>query len=183
MAMKKNKNKKKIAIGTAMVALSAVPVGYAVAAGTTSVNVNIQAIVVTSAIAASQNQSLNFGAFTTGGAGGTVAITPAGAATYAGVVNSPTPAPTEAIVQVKGKSWGLGIDMSVTNPSVAVSNGTATMKVNQFNISTIAAGPIVTGIAMTAPSVAVPIGATLTVGAAQPTGTYAGTFTVQVGYQ
>ena len=177
------KNKKKIAIGTAMVALSAAPSEYAYAAGTTSINVNIQAIVVTSAIAASQNQSLNFGAFTTGGAGGTVDITPAGVATYTGVVNTPTPVPTEAIVQVKGKSWGLGIDMSVTNPSVAVSNGTSTMKVNQFNISTNAAGPIVTGIAMTAPSVAVPIGATLTVGAAQPTGTYAGTFTVQVGYQ
>ena len=178
--MARKKNKKKAIIGAALVALSALPARYAIAS---TVNVDIQAIVVTSAIAVFQNQSLNFGSFTTGGAGGTVDITPAGGVTYTGVVGTPSTAPTEAIIQVKGKTHAPGIDVSVTNPTVNVTNGTDTMVVNNFNINTNAGGPIETGLAMTAPSVLVPIGATLTVGVAQGTGTYAGTFTVQVGYQ
>lgn len=180
MAQRKS-NKKKALMGTAMVALSALPARYAIAS---TVNVDIQAIVVTSAIAVFQNQSLNFGTFTTGGAGGTVDITPAGGVTYTGVVGTPSTAPTEAIIQVKGKTHAPGIDISVTDPTVTISNGpTQKMVVDQFNINTNAGGPAETGIPITAPSVFVPIGATLTVGVGAAAGTYTGTFTVQVAYQ
>lgn len=178
MAVKKNQ--KIAALGTAMVALSAIPATHLDAAPITA-TVDIQAIVVTSAILVAQTQSLNFGTFTTGGAGGTVAVNTAGVATYTGVVSTPSTVPTEAVVMVKGKNHP-AITVSVTNPTVNVSNGTDTMVVNQFNVITNAGGPVNTR-PMTAPSVFVPIGATLTVGPGQGTGTYAGTFTVQVQYQ
>lgn len=163
---------------TAMVVLSALPARLATAA---SVNINMKALIATSALVVQQNQSLNFGTFTTGGAGGTVDVNTAGAATYTGVTSSPSTAPTEAILRIAGKN-GPVITVSVTNPTVNVSNGTDTMQVNQFNVSTNAGGALITR-AMTATTIFVPVGATLTVGAGQNPGTYTGNFTVQVVYQ
>lgn len=176
----KKKNKKIAALGTAMVALSALPAQYAAAA---TVNVGMQAIIAASGIFVAQNQSLNFGAFTDGG-GGTVAIDTTGAPSYAGPNGSPTPAPTEGVVMVKGKGGGALLTMSVLTAAVTLLNtaGPGSMVVNQFDINANGAGRVGVTRTMSASTIFVPVGATLTVNPGQNPGTYTGNFTVQVVY-
>jgi hypothetical protein len=172
------KDKKMMAVGSAMVALSALPAHYARAA---SANIDIDAIIVTTALLVLQDQPLNFGTFTDTAGGGTVAVDTGGAAVYTGVNDIATASPTEGIIEIKGTP-GKNVIITVTNPTFAVTNGTATMKVSKFDINTNGAGSTNT-LNLTAAAIFVPIGATLTVGAAQPAGTYTGSFTVQVIYQ
>lgn len=179
--MTTGKNKKKLAaLGTAMVALSTLPTKHLAAA---TVNVPMQAIIAASGIFVAANQSLNFGAFTDGG-GGTVAIDTAGTPTYGGPNASPTPAPTEGIVMVKGKGGGALLTMSVLTATVVLSNtaGPGSMVVNQFDINANGAGRVGVTRTMSASTIFVPVGATLTVNPGQNPGTYTGNFTVQVVY-
>lgn len=169
--------KKKALLGTAMVALSALPASYA-AADTAPIQARAQ--IVSSNLVIDQNQSLNFGTFTAVGAG-SVDVDTLGNANYTGVNEILTSSPSEAIVRVRGGA-GPNIIMSVTNPTVTVSNGAQTMKVSQFQIRTNAGGTLET-FPLTANTMFVPIGATLTVGAGQAAGTYTGAFTVQAVYQ
>ena len=67
------------------------------------------------------------------------------------------------------------IQFSVTTPTVTVTNGTANMSVSSFNIITNAGGCCTT---QTTPSLDVPIGATISVGSTQASGSYTGTFGV-----
>ena len=141
-----------------------------------------RANIVSSNLVIDQNQSLNFGTFTAVGPGGTVDVNTLGAAVYSpGLNDIALSSPSEAIVRVRG-SAGPNIIMSVTNTSVAVSNGAQTMKVNQFHILTTAGGAVET-FPLTANTMLVPIGATLSVGPGQAAGTYTGAFTVQAVYQ
>jgi hypothetical protein len=172
------KTPKALALSSAMVVLSALPAQHARAA---TGNIDVDAIVVTSALLVLQNQALNFGTFTDTGGGGTVAVDVAGLPTYGGVNAIASSTPTEGIIQIKGNA-GKNVIISVTNPTFTVSNGTSTMKVTKFDINTNGAGSTNT-LNMTAASILVPVGATLTVGAIQPIGTYTGSFTVQVIYQ
>lgn len=173
------KTNKKALLGTAMVALSALSAKYAMA---DQEAIQARANIVSSNLVIDQNQSLNFGTFTAVGPGGTVDVNTLGAASYNGVNDIALSAPSEAIVRVRG-SAGPNIIMSVTNTSVAVVNGTAqTMKVNQFHIRTTAGGVVET-FPLTANTMFVPIGATLSVGPGQAAGTYTGAFTVQAVYQ
>lgn len=67
------------------------------------------------------------------------------------------------------------IQISITSPTFLITNGTANMSVNNFNIITNAGGMSTT---VTAPFVSVPVGATLNVGSSQASGTYTGSFGV-----
>lgn len=175
--VKKN-NQKLAALSGAMVALSVLPAQNLAAA---TVAVPMQAIIAASGIFVAANQSLNFGAFTEGG-GGTVEVNTAGAPTYTGPTGSPSPAPTEGIVMVKGKGGGALLTMSVLTATVNVTNGTSAMAVNQFHLNTVAGGSTGVTRTMSASTIFIPVGATLTVNPNQPPGTYTGNFTVQVVY-
>ncbi|QQG36912.1 MAG: DUF4402 domain-containing protein [Micavibrio aeruginosavorus] len=125
-------------------------------------------------------QELNFGAIISGGAG-TVDVSTGGVGTPTGVNLVPSSGLQQGIMRIVGNAAAL-VDISMTAPSYAVSNGTATMNVNAFDIGN---GP---GNAHTVTIggtnvVDVNVGATLNVGAAQSTGTYTGTYTMNAAYQ
>lgn len=125
-------------------------------------------------------QELNFGAIISGGAG-TVDVSTAGAATPTGVSLVPASGLQQGIMRVIGNPAAV-VDINMVAPTYTVSNGTAAMNVNAFDIG---AGPG-NAHAVTiggASEVDVNVGATLNVGAAQPTGTYTGTFTMNADYQ
>lgn len=161
-----------------MVALSGLAAKEVIGA---TLNQDLNAVILPSPLTVAEDQSLNFGTFSTGGVGGTVVVDTAGLANYTGVVEIATTSPTEAVLKVIGNA-GPNVILTITNPTFAVSNGTTTMQVNQFNINTNTGGVMQT-LNMTAPTILVPVGATLTVGAAQPAGTYNGAFTLNAVYQ
>ncbi len=68
------------------------------------------------------------------------------------------------------------IQFSINGTNFNISNGTANMNVNSFNILTNAGGCCTT--TQTVPALNVPIGATITVGATQAAGIYTGSFGV-----
>lgn len=170
-----------IALGTTMVALTAIP---AIRAQAATDALNIDAEVVASPLAVNATQDLNFGAFTNGGAGGTVTVNTAGVGNYVGVTQVMGGPPTSAGQVTLGGNTGQPIVFSVTSPTVVVAHTatpTITMAVNAFNVRTNAGGQTET-FALTQPTESIPIGATLTVPAGRPPGAYTGTFTVQAVY-
>ena len=172
-------NSRKLAgLGAAIVALS-IPAALPASAATGGLDIDAQ--ILASPLAISGTQNMNFGAFTGSALGGTVLITPAGGSVYTGVTQVPQITPTQALASVYGNS-GVNIIVSITNPVVTVTNGTATMQVSQFNIATAAGGATET-LNMTSTIMQIPVGATLNVGATQPVGAYTGTFTVNAIYQ
>jgi hypothetical protein len=173
------KTNKTALLGTAMVALSALPAQYAAA---DQEAIQARANVVSSNLVIDQDQSLDFGTFTAVGAGSVDVFADGSPTSYNGVNEILTSSPSEAIVRVRGAA-GPNIIMQITDTSVPVANLTAqTMVVNQFHIRTNAGGVVET-FPLTANTMFVPIGATLSVGAGQAPGTYTGAFTVQAVYQ
>lgn len=176
--------KKILAAGAAAVALSPLVAGKAFAATET---VSMQAIVL-QAIQLTKVSDLNFGTFSVTGAG-TVVVSPAGAATtWGGGVNEiGTPADQDAVVSIKA-SKGYPIAISAPAAPVTIANGATNMNVDTFMVNeaagmnAFASGQAVTA-TLTANTATFNIGATLHVGAAQPAGTYTGSFTVTASYQ
>jgi hypothetical protein len=135
-------------------------------------------------ILVSVSVELNFGTLTDGGAGGTAVVDTAGARTTTGSATAITGAGIESqgIFNVSG-STGLAMDVSLTSPTITVTNGGGgSMAVNAFNLVTNAAGSNNT-ITLVAGSNTFPLGATLAVGAGQAAGTYIGNYTLNVNYQ
>lgn len=170
---------KKLMLGTAMVALSAMAARAAIASTAT---VNVQAQVVTAAaIVVNTSQDLDFGTFTVGLAG-SVALDVTGVPGYGGgVTATPSTTPAQAIIKIKAVPAS-NVVITVTDPTIQISNGTTTMNVSQFDVNTNGAGPTNTLNMGATSTIAVPIGATLAVGAGQAGGTYTGTFKVSVNY-
>lgn len=172
--------KKNLVLGSALVALSVLPAQYLEAA---TINLDIRAEILSEALNITPNQSLNFDAFLSAGTGGTVRIDTAGTPTYTGVNSLASSAPTQAIIGLYGNN-GAAVVLTVTDPTVTVNHTSLadSMVVNQFNIETNTGGVNQT-VNMTANTITVPIGATLTVPAGRAAGNYTGSFNVQAVYQ
>jgi hypothetical protein len=72
------------------------------------------------------------------------------------------------------------IQVSVTSPSFNINSGGNDMVVDNFNLMTNGGGTVVTTTALAA---TIDIGATLNVGASQPSGSYSGTASVTAVFQ
>lgn len=174
------KSTKLMTLGTAMVALTSLPAMHAFAV---TDSLNIEANIVASPLALNATQSLNFGAFTNDGAGGTVNVDTAGTGNYVGVTQIISGPATTAGRAVMAGNAGVPIDIRVLgapNP-VIVTHTTAavTMEVTNFNINGLGRTGMIT---MAGTNMQVPIGAQLTVPAGRPPGSYTGTFTLEAIY-
>lgn len=118
--------------------------------------------------------NLLFGSMTPCGAAGTVTIQPDNTPSSSCVTVGGAPQ-SRARCIVTQTPPTRPIQISVSAATVTISNGTANMNVNGFNIISNAGGCCKT---VTAPFVNIPIGATLNVGASQAAGSYSGTFGV-----
>jgi hypothetical protein len=136
---------------------------------------NATATIVTG-ISIAKTSDLNFGSVVPGGSAGTVAITPAGARTAAGGTSLGSATGSSAgAFQVSGLG---GATYSITLPaSTTITSGGNNMTVNTFTST-----PNATGTLNGGGNQSLAIGATLQVGANQPTGTYTGSFNVTVTY-
>ena len=124
------------------------------------------------------NQVLAFGSFAPGTSSGTVTISAAGArSSGGGAFLVPSGAGSAASYTVGGTS---SVTYAITLPSngtVVVTSGPNSMAVNNFTSSPVGAGLIGGGGTQT-----LTVGATLTVGSNQATGSYSGSFDVTVEY-
>lgn len=166
---------------TALISLTALPAQDAHAAtGTGAMSAIILAPIVISG-----TQVLHFGSMTDTGGGGTMAIDTAGVRTAGGNTTEVVGAGAEqaGVLQIQAAT-GLAIDISMTAATFTVDDvgAGAPMNVNAFNLNTNGGGPTIV-YTLAAATETIPMGATLTVGAAQVPGTYTGTYTVNANYQ
>lgn len=129
------------------------------------------------AIAISNTQGLVFGRFV-GGSGGDVTVSPAGGRSASGgVVLVPSGPGTAAQFIVSGDA-NLSYAISLPgNGVVVLASGANSMAVNNFTSS-----PSPTGTLGAGGSQTLSVGATLSVGSNQASGSYSGTFDVTVNY-
>lgn len=128
-------------------------------------------------IAISHPQALGFGRFAAG-AGGTVTVSPNGARSRGGgVILVPSASGSAAQFGVSGEPSASYAITLPANGIVALVSGPNTMAVNGFSSSPNAVGQLSLGGAQT-----LLIGATLSVGANQPPGSYAGSFNISIDY-
>ncbi len=132
---------------------------------------------VVAPIAIAKTGDLAFGAFTTGAAGETVTINPAGVRSAVGALVMPGPV-SAATFNVTGSG---NLSYSITLPaSIAVTTGAATASETML-VTGFSSNPSGTG-TLTAGAQALAVGATITTVAAQAPGLYTGTFHVSVDY-
>lgn len=176
---------KKLLMGTAMVALSAIALPQKADAITQAVNISAQ---VYEALAANNPTALNFGAMTVDAtAGGTVTVTNAGARTQggAGGVTLIGSGGAAGVITLSSKEASSPIVYSFAATNAVLSNAATpadTMTVNAFTCDGGLAGADCTTSATVA-AAGINIGGTLNVAAAQATGTYTGSLTVNINYQ
>jgi hypothetical protein len=144
--------------------------------------VPIQAIIL-DPVQITQTRSLNFGSLTESGAGGTMSVDNLDAPGVTGGVTSVAGTIQAGGFTLKGST---GVQINVTAPaSVILTSGGDTMTVGSFTVDG-AAGTInataFTRSLAAATETGFRLGGTLTVGAAQAAGTYAGTVTVTASY-
>lgn len=143
-----------------------------VRAATATANVTAK---IVPAISIVKQADLLFGELSAGATPGTVVIDPAGSRTATGGV---TFAGTTFSVASFTVSGGANKTYSITLPgSITISDGTNTMTVDTFT-----SNPSGTGTLDASGTQTLTVGATLSVGANQPPGTYSGTFQVSVDY-
>jgi hypothetical protein len=167
------KTTKLLALSLVMFAFTAATYGQATA--------TVTATIVTP-IAIANAGDMNFGNIMASAGGGTVVLSTAGVRTPAGVtLPAITGTVSAAHFNVTGTA-NLTYTIAITGTPVTVTSGGNNMTVNAF-VSNPAAG-VGTGLLSAAGAQTIDVGATLTVGASQPAGTYvSGTpFTVTVNY-
>jgi hypothetical protein len=171
---------KALMAGAALITLSAGVTSKAEAATGTGA---ASAIILTPIIVA--GAALHFGSVTESGLGGTVVMDTANGRTVTGAVTAVVGGALEqsGVITVTAAN-GLAINLSMGATSIAVSNGVATMAVNNFNIRTNAGG-VLQVVTLAASPETFPLGATLNVGAGQDTsvGLYTGAYTLNANYQ
>lgn len=126
------------------------------------------------------NNALSFGAFTAG-SGGTVTVAPGGARMKTGSVILVNQAGTASAAQftITGTpSAVFTISLPADGTTFLTDGGSGSMALNGFSSS-----PSVTGVLSGGGSQTINVGATLTVGNTQATGSYSGAFIVTVNYQ
>ncbi len=159
-------------VGTAILAASFGAVSAEAATSSATANANAKII---SAITVTKNTDLNFGTAVSSAAGGTVTVTPVVAATQTCV----------GVTCTGGGQTSAQFSIAGAAGTVAVITVPATVSLTSGGNSMTAA---LTSSAATLPLLgtaadAFQVGGTLTVGLAQATGSYTGTFTVSVAYQ
>lgn len=169
---------RKVLLGAATLAAVGIVGGEAFAANT---NLQMSAKII-APVSITKTAILNFGTLTENGAGGTATVDNTGARVVGGGVTGIGGGVTAGGFQLKA---AIGFKIDVSMPATAtVSNGAVTMKVGAFTID---GGPASTATPFTHVMVAatdtgMKVGGTLTVGAAQATGTYTGTVTLTANY-
>ena len=130
---------------------------------------------VTTGIAVAKTKDLDFGTIIPGAAAGTVLISPADVRTFTGPLTFINGLTSNASVNVTHPGGTYGRDYGVLLPpgSINITKGASSMVVDNFNwdYALVSFVPIL---------VRVDVGATLHVGAAQPVGTYIGTFNITI---
>lgn len=139
-----------------------------------SATANASAVII-SPIAITKTTDLSFGNLAVGAGGGSLILSTASGRTPTGDVSyQAAPAATAAAFDVTGSA---GLTYTITLPaSATITSGANTMTINTFVSNPVSPATLAAG------SNTLLVGATLVVGAAQPTGTYTGTFDVTVGY-
>lgn len=123
-------------------------------------------------------QSLAFGSFVAGTGGAIiVAANPAARASNGGVVLLPSGSWSAASFSVAGDTGASYTITLPSNGSVTLTSGPNTMAVNSFTSSPASTGQLSAGGSQT-----VTVGATLSVGNNQASGSYSGSFAVSVDY-
>jgi len=126
------------------------------------------------------NAALSFGAFTAG-SGGTITVAPGGARMKTGSVILVNQAGTASAAQftISGTpSAVFTISLPVDGTVFLSDGGSGSMALNGF-----ASSPSVTGVLSGGGTQTINVGATLSVGNVQTTGSYSGAFNVTVNYQ
>ena len=164
---------KKVLLG-AMV-LAAVSLAQSVNAQSASASFNASARIVTP-ISIAKVTDMNFGDVVPSGSAGTVVLSTAGARSVTGGANLGNASGTSAATfTVSGQ--GLST-YAITLPAAAnITSGANTMSVGTFT-----SNPSGTGTLAAGGTQALALGATLSVGASQATGSYTGSFNVSVVY-
>lgn len=171
---------KALMVGTALVSLNALAIGQAQAVTGTGA---MSAVILTPIVVGNPT-TLHFGSMTET-AGGTMLVDTAGARTPGGTVVAVGGLGLESQggISIAGAT-GVAIDFSVTAGPFTVSDGGGnTMAVGVFDLDTGAPVTNAITVTLTAATQTFPVGATLTVGAAQTPGTYTGAYTVDASYQ
>ena len=170
-----------VAIGTLMVASSAMAQSSATASGDASARVIVP-------ITIAKDVALNFGNVVASAAGGTVLLTPSGVVTPTGVTIPATQKGTQtaATFKVTGETL-FTYAITLPSSSVNLTDGATspnTMAVGSFTVAAGTNGSVSAAVGtLTAGGLGdLNVGATLTLGANQVAGTYAGTFPVTVAY-
>lgn len=152
--------------------------GLFVAVGTTfAATANASATIVSSiAVAQVTNKGLRFGTLVSPSAEKTVIVGADDSVTNAdGLVRVPADTDVGAAQFTVTGEATYGYAITVPSGSITISNGTTTMSVGSFTASK-ASGTLTAG------TDTFKVGGTLTIGAAQATGSYTGTFDVTVAY-
>lgn len=122
-------------------------------------------------------QALAFGSFAAG-AGGTITVSPASARSASGgVILVPSGSGSAASFNVSGTSNATYAITLPANGMVSLTSGENAMAVNDFLSNPASSGQLSIGGSQT-----LTVGATLSVGSNQPSGSYSGTFNVTVNY-
>jgi hypothetical protein len=139
-----------------------------------SATANASAVIITP-IAITKTTDMSFGNLAVGASGGSIILSTASGRTATGDVSyQAAPAATAAAFDVTGSA---GLSYAITLPTTAtITSGANSMTINTFVSNPTSPSTLVAG------SNTLLVGATLVVGASQPTGTYTGTFDVTVGY-
>ncbi len=176
---KNGKMNKALLMGTALISLSAINATEVQAAAGTGA---MSAVILTP-ITVAGTQALHFGSMTHAGVGGTMVMDTANTRTAAGVVAVVGGAAEQSGQISMTGATGVAINLSMAATAYTVSDGGGqTMGVNNFQLRTNAGGTLEV-ITMVASPTVIPLGATLTVGAAQVAGTYTGAYTLNANYQ
>ncbi len=128
-------------------------------------------------VALTKNSDLNFGSMVAGSSAGTVTVSPTGAVSSTGgvtlVLASTTPA---TYTLTRGRSGNPSMQYTIQLPTtVTISSGANSMTVGGFQNT-----PPTTGNLPKSASIPIGVGATLDVGANQPSGSYSGSFLMTV---
>ena len=158
-----------VVLGSLLVAPLAATAGQSSAPGSANAGAN-----VTNGIAVVKTKDLDFATIIPAGAAGTVIVSPANARTFTGPLTFGNGLISNASVNVTHPGGTFGSTYNVVLPaSININNGPNSMVVDTFTwtYAWVSFIPIL---------VRVDVGATLHVGAAQPVGTYSGTFSITI---
>jgi hypothetical protein len=139
------------------------------------------AAVIIEPITITQNSALNFGTIMRGSTPSTVVVSTTGVRSLGSgdaILSSLAPAASAATFTIDG-SDGAAYTITIPTLAVNITSGANTMSVDSWTSNP--AAPI-TGNFPSPGTVSLSIGATLTVGAGQASGSYTGTFNVSVDY-